>query len=115
MIAIMLRKPPYGSIDAAEAVRYALGGISEGMRTALILIDGGVLAARAGQEAAPAGFAEISAAIADAVSMGVEVYAEKTSLRREHLEPEEMIEGIKVVNGIDIASIVGEAKTAFIF
>ena len=45
-VSIILRRPPYGSVDASEAIRHALGGIIEEMEVKLILVDGGVAAAR---------------------------------------------------------------------
>lgn len=41
-IAMILRKPPYGDINAAEAVRHALGAVSGDIAVSLILVDGGV-------------------------------------------------------------------------
>jgi sulfur relay (sulfurtransferase) DsrF/TusC family protein len=41
-VCIILRKPPYGTVDAAEAVRHALGGVIEELAVRLILLDAGV-------------------------------------------------------------------------
>ncbi len=49
-ISIILRRPPYGTVDAPEAIRHALGGITEDMAVRLILVDGGVTAAKKGQD-----------------------------------------------------------------
>ena len=48
-IAMILKRSPYGDINAAEAVRHALGAVSFEMSVDLILLDGGVLLAKKGR------------------------------------------------------------------
>ena len=38
-IAMVLRKPPYGDINAAEAVRHALGAFNNEEKVSLIMVD----------------------------------------------------------------------------
>lgn len=47
--------------------------------------------------------------------MGVEVYADKVSLREQHVDVGDMVDGVKIVNGAEIAEAVKEAKTTMIF
>lgn len=42
-IAMILRRSPYGDINAAEAVRHAMGGAADELAVSLVLVDGGVL------------------------------------------------------------------------
>jgi len=114
-ISIILRKPPYGTVDAPEAVRHALGGITEDMAVKLILVDGGVNAARKGQDISDTEYLSIEDGIRDCIDMGVDVYVDKTSLRDEHLEIDELIEGIIIANGWEIAEIIGESNATMIF
>jgi len=48
-IAMIVRKAPYGDINAAEAVRHALGAAADDIKTSLILLDSGVLLAKKGK------------------------------------------------------------------
>jgi len=114
-ISIILRKPPYGTVDAPEAVRHALGGITEDMAVKLILVDGGVNAARKGQDISDTEYLSIEDGIRDCIDMGVDVYVDKTSLRDEHLEIDDLIEGIIIANGSEIAEIIGESNATMIF
>ena len=114
-ISIILRKPPYGTVDAPEAVRHALGGITEDMAVKLILVDGGVNAARKGQDISDTEYLSIEDGIRDCIDMGVDVYVDKTSLRDEHLEIDDLIEGIIIANGWEIAEIIGESNATMIF
>jgi len=114
-IAMVLRKAPYGDINAAEAVRHALGGVSEDIKVSLIMVDAGVLLARKGQDDAGTGFTNLEGVLKDCMDMGVEIYADKGSVREQHVDAGDMVDGVKIVNGAEIAEIVKEAKTTMIF
>ncbi len=114
-ISIILRRPPYGTVDAPEAVRHALGGVIEDMSVNLVLIDGGVNAARKGQDISDTGYSSIEEGIRDCIDMGVKVYADKPSLKGEHIEAEGLIEGVIIANGSDIADIIKESNATMIF
>lgn len=115
MVAMILRRPPYGDINAAEAVRHALGAVSGELDASLLLVDGGVLVAVKGQKEAGTGFTVLEGALRDSIDMGVSVYAEKASLRAEGLEASELLDGVRVINGSEMADILKNAKTTFIF
>ncbi|MEK7712789.1 MAG: DsrE family protein [Nitrospirota bacterium] len=114
-IAMILRKAPYGDINAAEAVRHAMGGAADELAVSLVLVDGGVLLARKGQDDTGTGFTNLEGALKDCIDMGVEVYADKVSLREQHVDAGDMVDGVKIVNGAEIAEAVKEAKTTMIF
>lgn len=114
-IAMVLRKAPYGDINAAEAVRHAMGGAADELAVSLVLVDGGVLLARKGQDDTGTGFTNLEGALRDCIDMGVEVYADKVSLREQHVDAGDMVDGVKIVNGAEIAEAVKEAKTTMIF
>jgi sulfur relay (sulfurtransferase) DsrF/TusC family protein len=114
-IAMILRRSPYGDINAAEAVRHAMGGVADEIKIALILVDSGVLLAKKGQDDIETGFTNLEGALKDCIDMGVEVYADKISVREQHLEPSDIVDGVNVINGVEIAEIIKEAKTTMIF
>jgi predicted peroxiredoxin len=114
-ITIILRRPPYGSIDAAEAIRHAMGGVVEEMETYLVLVDGGVNAARRGQEMASTDYASIEEGVRDCIDMGVTVSADKESLTLFGMEPKDIIDGVAILNSSEIAAIVKSADTTMIF
>ncbi len=114
-IAVILKRSPYGDINAAEAVRHALGGAADELGINLILVDSGVLLAKGGQDDTGTGFTNLGNTLKDCIDMGVGVYADRLSVREQHLEPKDIIDGVKVVNGTEIAGLVKEAKTTMIF
>ena len=114
-ISIILRRPPYGTIDAPEAIRHALGGITEDMSVKLILMDGGVNTARKAQDASTTAYLNMESGIRDCIDMGVEVFADKGSLAGEHLDPESIIDGVVIATGAEIAAIISGTDTTMIF
>jgi len=114
-IAIILRRSPYGDINAAEAVRHAMGGVADELSVDLILIDSGVLLAKQGQDDTDTGFTNLGEALTDCIEMGVDVYADKHSLREQNMDTADIPEGIKIVHSSEIADIIKNAKTTMIY
>ncbi|MDI6729079.1 MAG: DsrE family protein [Thermodesulfovibrionales bacterium] len=114
-VCIILRRPPYGSVDASEAVRHALGGLTNEMDVKLILLDGGVAAARKGHNVSGTEYSSIEEGIKDCIDMGALVYADKASMKDHHIESGDIIEGVIIANGSEIAEVIKESDTTMIF
>jgi tRNA 2-thiouridine synthesizing protein D len=114
-VAMILKRSPYGDINAAEAVRHALGATSGELSVDLILVDGGVLLAKKGQDDTGTGFTNLEGALKDCVEMGVAVYADTVSLRTQGVPSNEVVENIKLVGAKEIAGLLKEAKATMIF
>lgn len=114
-IAMILRKPPYGDINAAEAVRHALGAVSGDLGVTLILVDGGVLLARKGQDDAGTGFTNLESILKDCAEMGVEILADNLSLIEYGIKDADIVEGVKTADEPDIASKIKQAEATMIF
>ncbi len=114
-VSIILKRSPYGDINAAEAVRHVLGAASFEMNVDLFLIDGGILLAKKGQDDAGTGFTNLGGALKDCIDMGVPVYADSASLQSQHINPNDIIDGVKMVNGKEISGMVKLAKSTMIF
>ncbi len=114
-IAMILKRSPYGDINAAEAVRHALGAASGELSVDLILVDGGVLLAKKGQDDTGTGFTNLEGALKDCLEMGVAVYAAELSLKTQRVAQGDVVEGVKAVSGKELAGLIKEAKTTMIF
>lgn len=114
-ISIILRRPPYGSVDASEAIRHAMGGATNDIDVKLVLSDGGVHAAKKGQDVSGTEYQSIEEGIKDCIDFGVEVYADEGSLREERIEIGDLIDGVKTANGTEIAALISESGTTMIF
>lgn len=114
-LAILLTRGPYGVINAAEAVRHALGGVGDELEVSLLLTDGGVLLAAKGQQEDGTGFSNLGGALSDCVDMGVYVCVDGESLNRVNLQAEKLIEGVETVASPKISEIMKEADQTMIF
>jgi tRNA 2-thiouridine synthesizing protein D len=114
-IAMILKRSPYGDINAAEAVRHALGAVAFEMNVELILVDGGVLLAKKGQDDTGTGFTNLESTLKDCLEMGVAVYADAGSLKDHGVVSDDLVENVKLASAKEIAGLVKEAKTTMIF
>jgi predicted peroxiredoxin len=114
-IAMILRKPPYGDINAAEAVRHALGAVSGGLEVSFIMVDGGVQLARKGHDDTGTGFTNLESTLKDCAEMGVEVFADNLSLIEYGVKKEDIVEGVKIAEDSEIAAIIKSCDTTMIF
>ncbi len=114
-VCIILGKAPYGTIDAAEAVRHSLGGVVEEMDVNFVLVNAGVHAARKNQDTSGTEYDSIGSGIVDCLDMEAKVYADKTSLDNEKLDESDLIDGVAVVDISEIAGIIKEAHKTLIF
>lgn len=114
-ITMVLKRSPYGDINAAEAVRHALGAVSSELSVDLILVDGGVLLAKKGQDDSGIGFTNLESSLRDCIDMGVSVYASSRSLEANRLKTDQLIDGVKIVNDSAVARLIKDAKVTMIF
>jgi sulfur relay (sulfurtransferase) DsrF/TusC family protein len=114
-IAMILRKPPYGDINAAEAVRHALGAVSSDWKVSLIMVDGGVLLAKKGQDDTGTGFTNLESTLKDCVDMGIDVYADDVSLVEQSVKKDDLTDGIQVKDESEIALLLKSADKTMIF
>ncbi len=114
-ISIILRRPPYGTVDASEAIRHCLGGITEDMSVKLILVDGGVKTAKKGQNTDSTEYLNIESGISDCIAMGADVYADRSSMEEEYLESSDLTEGVRILNSSEISDIISNSDTTMIF
>jgi sulfur relay (sulfurtransferase) DsrF/TusC family protein len=114
-ISIILRRSPYGTVDASEALRHALGGVTDDMEVKLLLVGGGVHTARKGQDASQTEYLNAGDGIQDCIDMGVAVYADEASLKRERIDNDCIIEGVTITNNAEIADIISNTDTTMIF
>ena len=114
-ISIISRRPPYGTADASEAVRHALGGVTDDMAVKLILVDGGVAIAKKGQSTDSTEYLNMESGVVDCIDMGAEIYADKMSMEEVCLEVKDLVEGIRISNSAEIADIIRNSDTTMIF
>ena len=60
-------------------------------------------------------YSSIEEGIKDCIDMGASVYADKASMKDHHLDSGDMIEGVMIANGSDIAERISESDITMIF
>ncbi len=114
-IAMILKRSPYGDINAAEAVRHALGAVSGELNVGLILVNGGVLLAKKGQDDKGTGFTNLESVLKDCIDMGVSVYAEVASLKAQGVAANDLVENVTLISAKEIAGLIKDANSTMIF
>jgi len=114
-VAMIVQHVPYGTVNAAEAVRHALGAVVNELSVDMLLVDGGVLLAKKGQNDAGTGLTGLEATLRDCLDMGIPVYADESSLVSQHITRDDLVEGVQPVSGSDIAGIIKSARSTILF
>lgn len=114
-ISIILRKAPYGSVDAPEAIRHALGGVNDDISVNLIFMGSGVNAARRSQDISGTDYLSVEDGIVDCIDMGVAAFAEGKSLDDEHVSETDLIEGVQRADFVKIGEVLNTSGTVMIF
>lgn len=113
-LLVILRKPPYGTINAAEAVRHAGGSSGFDYKATLYLVDGGIYTAKKDQDAADTGFSGLGESL-EMLSDEMEIYAFQNSLEERGLDEADLIEGVNIDNGSVLEKALREAQSVMIF
>ena len=117
-LGIVVRRPPYGTINAGEALRHAAGGLGFGVATTLILLEDGVHVAKRGQDAGRLGFTSLAEPLAqyarqegrasDGTVLRGRVVAHEPALVARGLGRDGLVAGVEVVDDAGLARLLGE-------
>lgn len=123
-VCVILRQPPYGSLNAAETIRHLAGALANGFSAVGLLIDDGVYLARAGHRATE-GWLDLSGSIADLLArptsrpdqeVGRAVVAvHGPSLRLRGLAETDLAPGCRVVDDAEAAILIGQAQATLVY
>lgn len=113
-LLVILRKPPYGTINAAEAVRHAGGAGGFDYKTTLYMIDSGVYTAKKNQDVFESGFLGLGESL-ELLSDEMDIYACRNSLREHGLQEDDLIEGVKIDEGSVLKEALRNAQSIMIF
>lgn len=124
-MTILVRRAPYGTIDAAEAIRHAAGGLNFQLPTTLLLMEDGVFMARRDQAPEGIGYLSLSQALLDYLTrrgkdpegkeISGRVVVHGPSVRERGLAPEDLIAGAKVVEEAETARILANNPWTLVY
>lgn len=113
-LLVILRKPPYGAVNAAEAVRHAGAAAGFEYKSTLYLIDSGVYTAKKGQNAADTGFSGLGENL-ELLADQMDIFASQASLLEYGLKRDDLIDGVKIDDGEMLKQALKNAQSVMIF
>ncbi len=113
-LLVILRKSPYGMINAAEAVRHAGAAAGFDYKAMLYLVDSGVYTAKKGQDTAGTGFSGLGENL-ELLADQMDIYACQNSLKERGLKNDDLLEGVKVDDGEVLKQALNNAQSIMIF
>ena len=115
-LAILIRRPPYGQIHAAEAIRHMGGALGEGIQTTVLLVDDGVYVARAGQDAGNTGFTSLVEPLVKSIAKGARVYMHVPSAQtRGLLNDPQMLPGVDCIDDDGLARLMAASEMVMVY
>ncbi|KKM84450.1 hypothetical protein LCGC14_1299080 [marine sediment metagenome] len=114
-VCIISRKPPYGSMDASEALRHALGGVTNDLAVSLVLLDAGVHVARRAQDPSGTEYDSLAEGVNDCMDMDVAVYADSDSIKHEGLDGSALVKGVKIIDRSGLSGLIKESDQTMVF
>ena len=118
-LCILVHRPPYGGIQAAEAVRHLNGAAAQGVEATAILTGDGVYVARAGQDPGTTGWTALSPALEDALRRAgtgsPRLLVDRESLHARGIPSESLIPGLTVVDEHAIADALSRARWVMVY
>ena len=115
-LALLIRRPPYGQIHAAEAIRHMGGALGEGILTNVLLVDDGVYVARDGQDVSGTAWTSLVQPLAKGIAKGAHVYLHTPSAQaRGLLNDEHFVIGIELVDDGELARLLTESDIVMVY
>ncbi len=115
-LAILIRRPPYGQIHAAEALRHMGGALGDGIQTTVLLVDDGVYVARNGQNPGKTSFTALVDPLAKGIAKGARVYLHIPSAQaRGLLDDPHLIGGVDCLDDDGLARVLAESEMVMVY
>ncbi len=118
-LCILVHRPPYGGIHAAEAVRHLNGAAAQSLEATAILLQDGVYVARAGQDAGTTRWTALSPVLEDALRRvgtgSPRLLVDRESLHARGIPAESLIPGSTVVDEQAIADALSRARWIMVY
>ncbi len=114
-LCILVRTGPYGTIQAAEALRHLNGAVASGMKVTTILMGDGIYLGKEGQVTETTGWTSLSVALKQTLKDGSRVYAHEPSLQERGLSLEDLVPGIQSTGEVEMATLLAGSRWLMIF
>jgi len=121
-LCIVIRKGPYGSVSAAEAVRHLIGAVHAGLSVHAVLVDDGVYLARQGQDPGDTGWTSLSDALRQPLGSGAAgpsssacAYVHRPSAETRGLDHLDLGPGVELIDDTQLEAVLTSSDALLIF
>ena len=113
-VSVVLRRLPYSSLKAGDALQCALDAAAGGQSVSIVLTDGGILLAQKGHHD-DLRSTRLEDVLANCLHSGVTVYVHRASLKKYRLREDEIIQGVSIVDSTALETVLMQACTVMMF
>ncbi len=114
-LCVLIRRPPYGQIHSAEAIRHVGGALAEKLDTCAVLMDDGIYAARAGQDAAGTAWTALSPVWQQHLAKGARLYIHAPSARVRGLADHAFVAGAEWIDDAALAQLLAGSDAVMVY
>lgn len=124
-LCVILRKAPYGVVNAAEALRHVNGGVTYGLRTTALLLDDGVYAARDHHKSQGKEWTllsnvmkttlEFSTRLPGGDTNQAHILVHEPSLKARGLAPQDLVPGVELASDEEVAQVLSKAEAILVY
>ncbi len=117
-VCILVRRSPYGVIQAAEAVRHINGALGNDFAMTAVFADDGVYSLKAGQEVGGTGFTNLGAALTDTIAKGdprAKFAVHRPSAEARGLKEVDLLPGVTWINDAELAAMLVDTANVMLF
>ena len=117
-LCVLVDRGPYGSIQAAEAIRHANGALAKGWEVVLALTDDAVYAALLGQSPSSGEWVSLSEALSQFIQGGKEraaVLVDSEALGARGISDADLVPGTRPVTMGEMAATLARCQRTLIF
>lgn len=117
-VCILVRRAPYGVIQAAEAIRHINGAVANGFAATAVFADDGVYVLKTGQDAVGTSFTSLGGALNDALAKPeprAKILVHRSSAEARGLSEEDLLSGVEWINDTELAALMTEVPNVMLF
>lgn len=117
-VCILVRRAPYGVIQAAEAVRHINGAVANGFAATAVFADDGVYALKTGQDVGNSSFTSLGGALTDTLAKPeprARILVHRSSAEARGLHDDDLLPGVTWISDSELAELMAETSNVMLF
>lgn len=117
-VCILVRRAPYGVIQAAEAIRHINGAAANGFAATAVFADDGVYVLKTNQDVGSSGFTSLSGALTDTLAKPeprARILVHRSSAEARGLSHDDLLPGVTWISDGELAELMAETPNVMLF